>query len=670
MLYTFSKLLKKYPVYLGWIECNGKQSVFEIIRINFEDIRFHRKDKDTILKNFTRMNKVCILFVDQINQFTPIDELEELFNCPNVILILSGTFRKMNFVDCSFELPPLSDKIMHIIFEKKSGEEITLMDKVSRKSVQKLLDYARGNPFLTIAIAKAKYHYNGRWNDVYENMEKRAYNDENYFKNILRQLYKINELSSPERTALSKLSTIEYTGFVEAVFELFNISDYCVKGLCNTYWLLQEDSVLYSMDKFHREVITKVLTDEVNLKNTIIAIFDFLSNWRTHEDKGFRWVSIYVENILKDVQGYAVHIMEEELFSQLSYLVACKYENINDKEKRLKWIELCKPQDAKLACKKTYIELRAKAAFIDTLFSFSEVNRSYLDLWKKIETNNDDDNKGYFIEEYCFFLMAEKRYDDAMLLCKEYFETYDFDLSNEDNCDIFFRYLQVANLLDDEEILKRIVNDEIIHDLYQNDKISITAAWSFGELGNIYMKWGDKINSDKYMRHMVVLINKKRGFFHDDIKEYLKISDMEFAEYMHSCDELVESLNDALYREDAEALYIEGRFQEKKGNYDEAFALYEEAAMRDSLRGMCSLALLYYRGQGEPRDYDKARRYWEYCRERGHRGSSYWLGILLLDTDYDNQSRDYDEDRELALQYLTQAAELGSERAKQKLFEL
>lgn len=26
---------------------------------------------------------------------------------------------------------------------------------------------------------------------------------------------------------------------------------------------------------------------------------------------------------------------------------------------------------------------------------------------------------------------------------------------------------------------------------------------------------------------------------------------------MHSCDELLESINDALYREDAEALYIE-----------------------------------------------------------------------------------------------------------------
>ena len=173
-----------------------------------------------------------------------------------------------------------------------------------------------------------------------------------------------------------------------------------------------------------------------------------------------------------------------------------------------------------------------------------------------------------------------------------------------------------------------------------------------------------------YMKHMVVLLNEERCFFHDDINDCLKISDEEFAEYMHSCDELIDSLNDALVREDAEALYIEGRYQEKQGNYDNAFALYEKAATRDSLRGMCSLALLYYIGQGVTRDYDKARRYWEYGCEREHRGSYYWLGILLLDTDYSYPGRDYDEDRKSALQHLTKAAELGSERAKQKLSEL
>lgn len=133
---------------------------------------------------------------------------------------------------------------------------------------------------------------------------------------------------------------------------------------------------------------------------------------------------------------------------------------------------------------------------------------------------------------------------------------------------------------------------------------------------------------------------------------------------MHSCDELLDSLNEVLEREDPEALYIEGRYQEKHGNYEEAFSLYEKAAMRDSLRGMCSLALLYYRGQGETQNIKKVYKYWSYCCERGHRGSYYWMGILLLDTKYPY----YDEEN--AIYCLTKASELGSDRAKQKLTEL
>lgn len=254
-----------------------------------------------------------------------------------------------------------------------------------KASVNGLLSYVRGNPFLTIAIAKAKYHYNGRWTDVYENINKRAYDDEDYIKSFLRQLYRINELKSSERVALSKLSTIEYSGFVEAVFELLDISEYCVKCLCNTYWLKQQDSILYYMDEFHRKIIVKVLTDDFNLKSAIISINDSLSKWKIHKDNGFKWTSPYIEKILENVQGYAVHIMDEELFYKFSYQVAIKYENIKDKEKRLKWIEFCKTQDIKFVYKKTYIELRAKAAFIDTLFSFSEVNQSYLEFIKKLK---------------------------------------------------------------------------------------------------------------------------------------------------------------------------------------------------------------------------------------------------------------------------------------------
>lgn len=116
----FQYYLNKHSVYLGWIDCNGKQSIFDIIKTSFDDSRFHRKSKENILNilNSMDMDKPYILFADQIDQHTPIDELEELSQCKNVILILSGTFKKINFVDCYYELSALSDVTIRNIFEK------------------------------------------------------------------------------------------------------------------------------------------------------------------------------------------------------------------------------------------------------------------------------------------------------------------------------------------------------------------------------------------------------------------------------------------------------------------------------------------------------------------------------------------------------------------------
>lgn len=665
----FNQNLHYSNIYLGWIECNGSQSIFDIMKSSIHDPRFYRKNKQTIISNLNELDKPCVLFVDQVDQNTPMLELEELSICPNVILIVAGLLKKINWIDdkYTYSLPPLSNEYVLNIFQRKSGEVIELMEHKNKKAVNNLLDlYANGNPFLIVAFAKAKEHYNGKWNEMFENMLQREYSDDKYLKDILRQLYKINQLNQLEKLTLSKLSLIPYSGFVEAVFKWLDIPSHYVEHFSKTHWLSQDDSILYSMDETHRDVIIRVLSSEENLRNAITSIYISLSRWKTHQDNGFIWISLYVEDILRKIQGYAPQLMEERIFAEFTWRIASNYENISNKEKVLEWIELCRPQDAELAFKKAYLELRTKSAFIDSLFSYDEVMKIYNDAQEKVAaTKNRESNKRFLMQEYCCSLNIMKRYLDTINICKEYFKKYSLDLSDEYNCDMFMRCLQAANAIKDEESLKLLVNDANVRSLEENDKVSITAAWSFGELGEIYEKWGNKKLSDVYIRHMVVLLNEQRSFFHKDIKDYLKISEEQFSEYIHSCDELLDSLNEALQREDPEALYIEGRYQEKHGNYEEAFALYEKAAMRDSLRGMCSLALLYYRGQGETQNIDKAYKYWSYCCERGHRGSYYWMGILLLDAKYD----DY-YNREEALNNLTKASELGSERAKQKLAEL
>lgn len=263
--------LKTSNYYLGWIDCNGLQSVFDIIKSTFKDLRFYRKSKSNILEAFENLDRPCILFVDQN---VPLDDLEALSSCNNVILIISGVLRKISFVDCLFELPPLSSDVIYQIFGNQFGKPIDEMDYGEQHDIKRMLDaYANGNPFLAIAFAEARPFYNNSWKEVFENLQKREYSNEEYLKCVLKQLYKINELNIYDSNALSKLSIISYTRFGKAVFTWLSISDDSVERLSNTYWITREDNILYPMNEVRRDVLAKVLTFEKNLQNTIVSLF-------------------------------------------------------------------------------------------------------------------------------------------------------------------------------------------------------------------------------------------------------------------------------------------------------------------------------------------------------------------------------------------------------------
>jgi len=138
---------------------------------------------------------------------------------------------------------------------------------------------------------------------------------------------------------------------------------------------------------------------------------------------------------------------------------------------------------------------------------------------------------------------------------------------------------------------------------------------------------------------MVILINRERGFWHKDVQGYFK-SKEEFMGYIHSDEELKASLSEALKNEDGDAFYLEGRYQEAHSNYEEANILYEKSMNKDNPKGICSLGLMYYKGSGRKQNYEKACECWKYAAERGHKGSFYWLGILLLDENYGEDSFD------------------------------
>lgn len=99
----------------------------------------------------------------------------------------------------------------------------------------------------------------------------------------------------------------------------------------------------------------------------------------------------------KKTQGYASPLMEERIFSEFVWKVACKYENISNKEKVLEWIELCKPQSTELAFRKAYLEFRTKTAFINSLFSYDEVMEIYYDAQEKVKATKDRENNKRFL---------------------------------------------------------------------------------------------------------------------------------------------------------------------------------------------------------------------------------------------------------------------------------
>lgn len=662
----FRYKLKNLNIYLGWIECNGKQSIYDIINNTFNDLKFFKKDKNKLLDIFQKLDKPCILFIDQVDQYTPIDELNELSFCGNITLVISGVIKSLNFIKNTIKLSPLKEKYILKIFEDESNECLILMDATDKKAIKCIIEeYVNGNPFLAVALASAKYFYNGKWDQVLENMRRREYTEEDYIKNILKQLYNLSSMNKEDKLILAKLSTFSFYDYVELIFQWLDIPLYNIEHLCNTYWMKHDEYLLYSMDEIHYKVISKVFLCEEDYYNTMIAFYNSIKNSKM-DSNDFIWFAMYAEDILRKIKAHAPDIMEEEKFSYFAYEVASNYNLVNNKRKGLEWIELCKPGDVNLALDKDIVEARLKSKFVDILYTNNEIGYLYESLLIKIQNLKDPKiSELYILQEYCNFLNRIEEYIIVIYLCNAFFSKNIMDLNDEDTLTLYCRYLFAANKIDDKETLNLLVNDRTITCLFENkEKFGLVVAWCFSIISHMYKKQGNIELYEKYLKQMVILLNKSSGFFCHYVKEYMNISEEDFSEYMHSCDELLESLKSALLREDPEALYIEGRYCEKHGDLEQAFILYEKAASKNSLRGMCSLALLYYRGEVETRDVDKAYNYWKYCCDRGHSGSYYWMGILYLDTTFKKYNRN------IALTYLKKAAELGSKRAQQKLMEI
>ena len=437
----FNNQIRYAKVYTGWVKCNGGQSIFEIISKHFTDSRFKKNNEEYLITAFQSLDMPCVLFIDQINQHTSLNDLEKLSLCPNVTLIMSGLLKNIPIVhkDNHIPIPPLSDEHIRDIFELKSGEYIDMMEAKERKAVNNLIKlYIKGNPFLATAIAKIN---NGdSWPKVLENVQSREYMEEHtYIRDILKQVYRINELKADEKAALSKLAVFSSNKYVEEVFEWCNISIDCINRLSKTHWLEQENAVLFSFDTTRKEVILKTIGLTNNIKEVLASVTIQLKMWEANEDRGFRWIAPYIEDILIKIKGYYSALIEStDLFPEFTYQIARRYSVLESPVKGYEWLNYCNPSDMYLSYRKASLEFKLMLQMHNSPFTSSEIEDAYLTTQEMTKYTDDPvHHQNFLLQNYLGFLGWIKQYDKVKSICKEYFDIFGFDFSYEHNCHMF-----------------------------------------------------------------------------------------------------------------------------------------------------------------------------------------------------------------------------------------
>ena len=662
--------LKKQEINMGWIECNKFESIFAIIRRDFSG--FERKKTEDILTFFKNSSKPCVLFVDNIGHYTPLDEIKSLMECCNTTVVASGLLKQIDFISINnrFILNEIDCDVLRNIFEDVAKERIVDMRPGERRSAKKILNiYAKGNPYLASAFGGAKIHYKS-WSDMFEKLLQSGYAEgDNYIRTILWNLYKIGDLEVDDRKFLTILSIFSATRFPVEMWSWFGISSECISRLCRTYWLTHEyNEVLFSMDEIHKGVIKKLFKEPDCLEEIVSVLTNCLPVWETTDNR-FSQIASYAEEILVKVKGYNHPFFKDEnIFSQFTFSVALGYIRMNDFEKSIVWLENCDPKEEETRAFKEimqyFVKLRLMLAGHPS-YTRRDVKEVYNSLKTLTMPEQLKEPFSYIAAIHDTFVLLLESPNDMKKACEEY-RSNGIHISDGISHILFIRYLLAAMEEGDDEILEQLICEKNIAMLLQKTHgVNVSSLLSLEAIGLIAIILQDADNNtdmaNACKRRFVICLNRLKGFAHPDIENIIGISGNTFTTYMHSHPELEESLKEAVTNEDESALYLEGNYQEHIGNYSKAIEMYETAARQGSIRSMCSFARLCYQGSKEIKDFTKARELLEYCCERKHDEAFYLLGIMLRDSNYG------DHDECLAKQALEKAAELGNELAKQEL---
>lgn len=680
----YNKYLLYSEVYLGWIDCNGYKSIFDIM--SGWDY-FKKNKKKEILYKLKNLGKPCILFIDQIENKVSNNELNELAICSNITLIVCGDLSEIKFINNPIILPPLEAHDVKKIFEEKSGVIIDLLeDYKERASIHFILKtYGYGNPFLVSTFARAKLYNCNTWLEIKMQLDNMTGHDKindrfsksslnnssfsHYIRNVFKQLFRVYDLNKDEKEILSNLALFSHRKHTQMFFDLLECPKDCIESLCDKNWL-KHNTILYELDDVYFQMIKILFNDNLNSFN------QFMVKFNSYCERKMSVILYPLLDYIDDIEINIKMLMHENegnyaCYNEFIYNIALIFygsgKDLDCIQKCIEWLELCSPTTNIIEVNKAVLDFKCKIELFNLeKISSDDVEKTYLhalDSCKMIA--NADEYKIYIDAQYLLYKYKKEEFDYILSYCENYFNIHDYRFDSFFVCNLFEKYVGIVFQHGSVENIKKLLplaKEETILSLVENKNVAPhTIPFILKHLRNLFEILGNHELGERCFMYTIILLNEEE-FYGKRLKSFSEnLTDEIYINFMHSKDEYLQSLNDALERNDINALCLEAKYKEKHNNFDEAYSLYERASRNGSLMGMHSLGILCYKGQGDVQDLDKAYQYWEYCCGRNYIESYYWLGVLLNDENYHGYNK------ELAIEYLTKSANMGNNEAKQLL---
>ena len=651
------KNMQKKVDNIGYIEFNHNMPALEQFCTKVIGIKKRGNSEKNIVEYFNKVSGISLLFLTGISTEQQLADLEKIYNLIGEKATIIITTSLSNVIIngsriTQFEMSVLDFKTAKDLYNCFGGFSS------SDRQLNKILNLSGYIPLLVIALAEVTKNAD-KVQELLRNVERSGfkaitehdiydYNNatkatKRKLKTLLEITYNVNALTADLKTTLAVLAFFYPLTYTDKMFEWFSIDKRNVARLSFWHWLKRDNvgRIEYAMQEFQYRII-EALEINVDFEYLLTSVYDCFSKRDNYINLDFKDFWFYAEKIR---ENYSETKHSNYVFQWFASEMAdrCNTEFYYRTSK--KWADLFCADEPSLAAHQAFVYLKVYGQGVE-----KEELKNLASKAREVAINAE--HPDLIIDIDVQEMLYSDYKDEESLACAEKILKHP-ELSEENKIISYHHIVKyyMKNKMCDEiaSTLSRIPQE-----LFSND--SRYCAWLCFSLSDAYktLKNNDEL-SDSFKQQGLIKANKRTGFCSEYTKNELQMTDLALAEYMHSIPVLCDDLQAYLKNEDAEALYIEGRYLENKNDVQSAFEHYQKAmeANSECVRAICALGKLLYDGKhGINQDLFQAERLWLFCVQREHAGSHYWLSKL------------YFEDETKSKEYLKKAYELGSNKAR------